>query len=436
MNRTAKILFLFFGLVSYFSYDVNAQIKAITFNIRYDNPGDSLNNWKNRKLPLSDFLNKEAADFLGLQEVLHHQLMDLDSLLNTKQKTYSWVGVGRDDGNERGEYSPIFYNVTKYQLIGWETRWLSETPFNPSKSWDAALPRIATIAKFQDIQSKKQYVVINTHFDHMGTVARLNSAKLIASWVDTLMQNDEKILLLGDFNANLKSDPIQQILKTTKLKVVNTRFQPNTNGTFNGFSDKPGPEIDFIFYSDNFTITSTYVDRTKRENGLYLSDHFPVIANFQEQTRQKINVSLCTPASFLVQKFRSQVEFNVSKRQSIGINYTHLNALWITNTVGLEYRIYSSIRTKSKFGFYGNLSAGGGTTISNNRGSFNAISAGIVNQFYFGQKQSVFIDLQLGGRAAKMFSGDLEANGGFGGLLYVAGPLSVLDFRVNLGIRF
>lgn len=151
--------------------------------------------------------------------------------------------------------------------------------------------------------------------------------------------------------------------------------------------------------------------------------------------QHKINVSISTPLSFIAQKFRTQAEFNLSEKQSIGINMTNLATIWQTTTFGLEYRQYLTNNKKSKTGFYGNISTGGGKADNFNSGRFAAISAGVVNQIYIDKKQRLFFDFQVGGRAGAMITGDLESGGGFGGLLYIAGPLSVLDFRVNFGFR-
>lgn len=164
-------------------------------------------------------------------------------------------------------------------------------------------------------------------------------------------------------------------------------------------------------------------------------NHQCITADSASTPHYKVNVSISTPLSFIAQKFRTQAEFNLSEKQSIGINMTNLFTIWQTTTVGLEYRYYTTIRKKSKIGFYSNLSSGSGKADNFNSGRFAAISAGMVNQIYLDKKQRLYFDFQVGGRAGAMITGDLESGGGFGGLLYIAGPLSVLDFRMNFGFR-
>ena len=127
---TRLLLILIFSLLQH-----TESITAISYNIRYNNPKDGINVWENRKETVSIFLNEENADFIGLQEVVHPQLLDLIGAL----KTYTYIGVGREDGKTKGEYSPIFYKKQKYTLLKSNTYWLSETPNIVSKGWDASL---------------------------------------------------------------------------------------------------------------------------------------------------------------------------------------------------------------------------------------------------------------------------------------------------------
>jgi endonuclease/exonuclease/phosphatase family metal-dependent hydrolase len=113
------LIVLFFTLVQ--SSD---DIKAISYNIRYNNPKDGMNVWENRKATVMGLLNEQSADFVGLQEVVHAQLLDLVEGL----PTYNYVGIGRKDGKTKGEYSPIFFKKDKYSVLQSNTFWLSETP--------------------------------------------------------------------------------------------------------------------------------------------------------------------------------------------------------------------------------------------------------------------------------------------------------------------
>jgi endonuclease/exonuclease/phosphatase family metal-dependent hydrolase len=151
-------------------------LRAMSFNIRYDEPRDGVNAWSNRKTKVGDVIRFHKADLVGVQEALLSQLRDLERML----PDFEWCGVGRTDGKESGEYSAILYRKARFQLLECKTFWLSETPDKPgSMGWDAAYPRIVTWARFRDHGSGRTFFHFNTHFDHRGQKARVESAALI-----------------------------------------------------------------------------------------------------------------------------------------------------------------------------------------------------------------------------------------------------------------
>lgn len=167
---------------------------------------------------------------------------------------YNFVGVGRDDGINKGEFSAIFYNKNKYQLHVQNTFWLSETPEVPSKGWDAAYPRICTYLQLSDKKSNKKFWVFNTHFDHVGVKAREEAALLILQKIRKLNTEKLPVILMGDFNLTEDSEVINYInsfLKDSKILFKNK--VKDTLGTFNGFNivKESVDRIDFIFYSEN-----------------------------------------------------------------------------------------------------------------------------------------------------------------------------------------
>jgi endonuclease/exonuclease/phosphatase family metal-dependent hydrolase len=167
----------FIAICCIVSVNIQSQeVNVMTFNIRYNTKNDSLNAWPYRKDNAASQIRFHNVHILGVQESLHEQMMDLSQLL----LKYKYTGVGRDDGKIKGEYSAIFYDTTRLKLMESSTFWLSLTPDVPgSKSWDAAITRIVTWAKFKDAISKKIFYVFNTHFDHIGKEARRESAKLL-----------------------------------------------------------------------------------------------------------------------------------------------------------------------------------------------------------------------------------------------------------------
>lgn len=271
-----KRIFYIFLVIVLYSINIFAQsIKVMTFNIRYDNPKDGKNIWNNRKDELVKLLDYYEADFIGLQEVLINQLHFIKQNLTG----YKYIGVGREDGNEKGEYAPIFYNSTKYDLLKSNTFWLSETPNKVSVGWDAALERICTYGIFKNKNSGIEYYVFNTHFDHIGNEARIKSAELILKIIDSITTNKSNIILIGDFNSNPEDEPIKRIKNKLQYAAeISEKSIYGPKGTFNGFdeSNVVTELIDFIFVKNMKVKKYRHID-DKMPNNNFISDHYPVL---------------------------------------------------------------------------------------------------------------------------------------------------------------
>jgi len=202
-------------------------------------------------------------------------MKDLDSLLSD----YDFVGVGRDDGNDKGEYSAIFYKSNQFKIISTSTFWLSQTPQKVSMGWDAVCHRVCTYALFENRITKKQFYVFNTHFDHVGAEARKNSAVLIIQKIREINTEMEPVILMGDFNMEENHESIHyisQYLNDSKSVSSSKPFGPT--GTFNGFNfNQPVTErIDFIFVSPEIQVNK-YAVLSDSEACRYPSDHLPVL---------------------------------------------------------------------------------------------------------------------------------------------------------------
>ena len=274
----SKIILIFFSLLVMSCAEPSPTLKVISFNICYDNPGDSEHRWDNRKERVVNLLKFYQADVFGLQEALHHQVTHVEEHF----PNYRRVGVGRDDGKMKGEYSPIFYDTTKLQSIDEGTFWLSTTPEKPSKDWDAALPRIATWVILQKKSTEENILVCNTHFDHRGEVARLESAKLLQKKLPALADGTP-VILMGDFNSDPDSAPYQALNDGNNLvdAYVSSELPPvGPEKSFSGFvvtPDLPGDRIDHIFVSPSLKVLR-YAVISEEKAGSYPSDHFPVFA--------------------------------------------------------------------------------------------------------------------------------------------------------------
>jgi endonuclease/exonuclease/phosphatase family metal-dependent hydrolase len=267
---------LVFFLILFQSQVFAQNIQVMTFNIRYNTERDGINKWDNRKDHAASMIKYYEPDFCGMQEALLGQINDLQQRL----PDYEHFGLGRDDGKEKGEFSPIFYNKTKFELIKQETFWLSETPEKPSKGWDANLPRIVTWGYFKDRKTKKKFYVFNTHYDHIGQVARAESSKLVLRKIREIA-GKEVAILMGDFNATPESEPIQIIMAgLTNTKNISQTPHFGPTNSFTGFEskEKENSEIDHIFVNNSKLKVLKHATLSNTWAGLFASDHHPVLA--------------------------------------------------------------------------------------------------------------------------------------------------------------
>lgn len=253
--------------------------KAISYNIRYDNPKDGIDKWDNRKEAVGNMLAYYEPEIFGLQECLAHQLRYLDQQLIN----YSRIGVGRDDGKQKGEFSPIYYDHTKLTLLQESTFWLSEQPEQVSVGWDASMERICTYGVFENKISKKKILVLNAHYDHIGPIAREQSSQLILAKIQAINSANYPILLMGDFNAEPETTTIQLLKKELRdggALAHNGIYGPT--GTYTGFKKNaiPTRRIDYIFLKDLEVASYRHIE-DKRKGNNYLSDHLPVLVELK-----------------------------------------------------------------------------------------------------------------------------------------------------------
>ncbi|QDU19955.1 endonuclease/exonuclease/phosphatase family protein [Urbifossiella limnaea] len=258
--------------------DAPTPVRVMSFNVRYGTARDGDDHWDRRKDFLAATIAAFDPDLLGTQETLAFQR----DFLAEKLKTHAAVGVGRDDGKERGEMAALFYRTARFEKLAGGTFWLSETPDRVSKGWDAALPRVATWVKLKDRTDATPVLFLNTHFDHMGKKARHESAKLLRAKVVELGAGC-RVVVTGDFNAGEDSDPYKALFDPAGGLVDTFRVKHPTRGkaegTFSGFEPAAttGPRIDWIAAGRNWHVIDAGIDRTAK-GGRVPSDHFPVTA--------------------------------------------------------------------------------------------------------------------------------------------------------------
>ena len=250
------------------------NLNVMTFNIRYGSK-DGINDWKYRKKMATDVFKNYDIDIAGLQEVTDFQTPDLKKTLTN----YEFFGAN----NGTGSYNPIIYKKNKFKLLDSGDFWLSNNPeVVGSIGWDAKFPRNVTWGKFKCNENGKEFYFFNTHFDHVGTIAKRESSKLLMSKLPNIAGNVPTILT-GDFNFTKDDSYYNLIVDTSnKLNVKDTKNDskvPYTGveSSFNGFGKPQMVIIDFIFVTKNIT-TEKYDILRIREGDVYISDHYPVFS--------------------------------------------------------------------------------------------------------------------------------------------------------------
>lgn len=264
-------LFLIQGAIA----QKGTPLTIATYNLRYNNAGDGVNAWPNRKEMVKGLVRYHDFDIFGTQEALIGQLRDVAEL-----KEYAFFGAGRDDGKEGGEHSAIFYKKDRFKVLASGNFWLSETPEKPGKGWDATCcNRIASWLKLKDLVTKKEFYFFNVHFDHQGVVARRESGKLMVKKIKEIAGNTPAICT-GDFNSTPDTEQIkemQTILNDAKAVTEMPAYGPE--GTFNAFkfTAPMADRIDYIFTARPIKVLK-YAVLTDSKEQRYPSDHQPVVA--------------------------------------------------------------------------------------------------------------------------------------------------------------
>lgn len=278
MKKVFSTLILWFLLISV----AGAQDLIVgTYNVRCDAESDRKQGdaWEQRAPILAQQIQFNDFDLIGTQEVRFNQLNDLLNYL----PEYAYIGVGRDDGKNEGEFVPIFYKKDRFKLLQSGNFWLSENTESPNKGWDAALPRICTWGEFKDLKKKKKIWFFNIHFDHVGVEARKQSAILLLNKIKEMCDKKDAVILTGDFNVDQTNESYKLLANSDLLNDTyeTAVVQYALNGTFNSYKSNrlTNSRIDHIFISDKLRadrygiLTDTY--RTPKNKEPLDSGNFP-----------------------------------------------------------------------------------------------------------------------------------------------------------------
>ena len=258
------------------------NLKMMTYNMRLDVAIDGENDWSHRKDFFTSQIQFYEPDIFGVQEATPNQVIDISNAL----LQYDKIGIGRE-GIGKGESSNIYYKKDRFMVKNEITFWLSETPNEISKGWDAACNRVCTFGLFEDIKTNKAFWVFNTHLDHIGEIARTKGIELILSKINQVNKANLPVLFMGDFNSEPQENRIlelKKIMNDSREFCLEKPFGPI--GTFNNFqyNEPVTKRIDYIFLSKNsgFTIQK-YAVLSDAKNLRFPSDHFPVLIEISIQ---------------------------------------------------------------------------------------------------------------------------------------------------------
>jgi endonuclease/exonuclease/phosphatase family metal-dependent hydrolase len=279
-------LFVAFAVSSAAGADSTAEIRVMSFNVRTSRAMDGQNGWSHRRELFFQTIQAFNPDLIGFQEVREDQHDDIAA----RMKDYGLAGVARDDGKRNGEWSLIAFRTNRFEMLDSGTFWLSDKPDEPgSVGWDAKLTRICSWARLKDKTNGKEFLFANTHYDHVGKLARAMSSRLIMKKLPKLSHGNP-VIMTGDFNTTESDPPYKTIMHPTEpdmahftdsYREVHSTRSPDEKSAHAFKGGVQGSRIDFIMHTPEFHATSATIDRTKSSEGRYPSDHYPVTAILQ-----------------------------------------------------------------------------------------------------------------------------------------------------------
>lgn len=274
MKKNITLFILLFCSLGIIRAQQQPTFTIATYNLRMNTERDGINAWPNRKEWVKELIRFHEFDIFGTQEGFKGQLNDLSEM-----KEFAYAGVGREDGQEGGEHSAIFYKPERFELIRKGDFWFSETSDTPSKGWDATCcNRICSWVELKERQTQKTFFVFNAHYDHEGRVARLQSSHLLLRKIKEIA-GDAPVFVTGDLNANPDNEAIQVLSNVLRDSYNHSETTPyGPEGTFNAFKHDAEltSRIDYILTNDSIRILK-YGVLSDSKNNRYPSDHLPVM---------------------------------------------------------------------------------------------------------------------------------------------------------------
>ena len=269
------------------------ELRVMSFNIRYGSAGDGENHWPKRREMVFEVIRTQKSDVVGLQEALRFQIDEIREAM----PAYGEIGVARDDGKTKGEYSAILYRMDRFKVGDSGTFWFSDTPEIPgSIHWGNDCVRICTWARLIEKKSGRAFYLFNLHLDHVSQPSRENSAVLLAQRIFN-RKHIEPFIVTGDFNAGENNPVIAYLKGNTALGLPNApvskspvpmvdtfrTLHPDAKDvrTSHGFrGGRQGNKIDYVLAPPAIQVLEAQI-LYDNVDGRYPSDHYPVTARLR-----------------------------------------------------------------------------------------------------------------------------------------------------------
>jgi len=256
-------------------------LRVMSFNVRVSNLGDTIigNGWLGRRGEVVKTIKTYDPDLLGTQEAKHSQVKHLDK----KLKFYDVHGVGRDNGRKGGEFCAIYYRKTRFTPETSGHLWFNDSGQPGKRTWGSIFPRLASWVLLNDTVTGHRVLAINTHLEVLSSKSRARSAEMIRDLIEQLP--DAYIVLTGDFNCDIGSEPFQILAGHQQQRLIDTytaagHKDGKKDGTHHNFmGGKGGKRIDWILVSPAVEVLDAAIVREKSLLREYPSDHFPVTAS-------------------------------------------------------------------------------------------------------------------------------------------------------------
>lgn len=248
---------------------MSTTLKVCTFNMRCRTTHDGDNIFDNRTGRISDFINECSPDIIGFQEITDF----MRDWLKANLKDYTVLGCGRNS-DYSGEATAIAYKTADFDLISYDTFWLSLTPSIPGSFYgfdQSTCPRLATVAKLKKIGDSEPFYFYNTHLDHKGETARMLGSVQILQKID---ENSGNFIVTGDFNAYPNSPEIK-VFTDAGIKDCTAQID-HTYHAYGQLNQKC--KIDYVFTNMKCDESLSYAQEDNGVDGIYISDHYPVVS--------------------------------------------------------------------------------------------------------------------------------------------------------------